>query len=63
MFHSPKEIQFYIFDGKDDASDYKYLSSVLPHVQYFCGDMDKINDGLERVITKMTDEVGRGDIA
>lgn len=59
MFHSPKEIQFYIFDGKDDASDYKYLSSVLPHVQYFCGDMDKINDGLERVITKMIDEVGR----
>lgn len=59
MFHSPKEIEFYIFDGKNDASDYKYLSTVLPHVKYFCGDMDKINDGLERVISRMVNVIGK----
>lgn len=59
MFHSPKEVEFYIFDGKDNASDYKYLSTVLPHVKYFCGDMDKINSGISRVLDKMLEERGR----
>ena len=59
MFHSPKEINFYFFDGKDTASDYRYLSSVLPHAKYFCGDMDKINDGLDRVIQYMVDVQGK----
>ena len=56
MFNSPKEIEFYIFDGKDRASDYRYLSTVLPHVKYFCGDQDKITDGIERVLNKAVSE-------
>lgn len=59
MFHSPKELEFYFFDGKDEASDYRYLSTVLPHAKYFCGNMDKINDGLEQVINMMVEERGK----
>ena len=59
MFHSPKELEFYFFDGKDDASDYRYPATVLPHAKYFCGDMDKINDGLEAVINMMVEERGK----
>lgn len=52
MFHSPKEIEFYFLDHKDKASDYRHLSEVLPHAKYFCGDRDKINDSLEKIIDK-----------
>ena len=50
MFNSPKEVEFYIFDHKNLSSDYRYLSTQLPHVKYFCGDRALINDGIERVI-------------
>lgn len=53
MYHSPKEVQFYVLDNKDDASDYKYPSLVLPHIRYFCGNPDKINDSLEQIINMM----------
>lgn len=49
MFHSPKEVEFYILDNKNSASDYRYLSDKLPHVRYFCGDPDKINDSLDKI--------------
>lgn len=59
MFHSPKEIQFFVLDNKDDASDYKHLSTVLPHVRYFCGNPDKINDSLEQIINMMVATNGK----
>ena len=57
MFQSPKEVELYFFDGKDKSSDYIGLSKVLPHAKYFCGDMDKFNDGIEAIMKKMDDEV------
>lgn len=53
MFNSPKDIEFYIFDHKNTASDYRYLSTVIPHVKYFCGDANKINDGISKVIDQV----------
>lgn len=58
MYNSPKEIEFYIFDHKDTASDYRYLSTVLPHVRYFCGDANKINPGIGLVLDKAFKERG-----
>lgn len=59
MFNSPKEVEFYIFDGKNTASDYRYPAEVLPHIKYFCGDPARINDGIEKVIKKATTERDR----
>lgn len=56
MFNSPKEVEIYVFDGKNTASDYRYASSVLPHIRYFCGDQNKIADGIEKVLNKATSE-------
>jgi len=56
MFNSPKEIEFYIFDGKNLQSDYRYASAVLPHIKYFCGDPNRINDGIEKVLNKAVTE-------
>lgn len=53
MFNSPKDIEFYIFDHKNTASDYRYLSTVIPHVRYFCGDANKINEGISKVIDQV----------
>lgn len=59
MFHSPKEVQFYVLDNKDLASDYRYPSMVLPHIRYFCGDPDKINESLEKIINYMMNTNGK----
>ena len=65
MFNSPKEVQFYIFDPKDNASDYRYFSEVVPHVRYFCGNQSKICSEFEKVVnyaeterTKMLKDAG-----
>lgn len=50
MFNSPKEIEIYVFDHKNYQSDYRYISQVVPHVKYFCGDKSKINKGIKQVI-------------
>ena len=50
MYNSPKEVEFYIFDNKDTSSDYRYPSTVLPHIRYFCGDIRKHNSGLKKLI-------------
>lgn len=58
MFMSPKELEFYFYDVKGKASDYAYLSSVLPHCKGFCGESLKFNDSisslLERESTRRT---------
>lgn len=59
MYNSPKEIEFYIFDTKDKSSDYRYLSRVLPHVKYFCGDGKKVNAGIKRLIDFTTKSTGK----
>lgn len=59
MFHSPKEVNFYILDNKNDASDYKYPARVLPHVKYFCGDFYKIADSLGSIIEMAEKTNGR----
>lgn len=59
MYHSPKEVQFFVLDNKDKASDYRYPSMVLPHIRYFCGDPDKINDSLDKIINYMLNTNGR----
>lgn len=59
MFCSPKEIEFYFFDTKNNASDYRHLSEVLPHAKYFCGDPLRVNKGIERVLDKAVEERGR----
>ena len=56
MFNSPKEVEFYIFDCKNTASDYRYPAEVLPHIKYFCGDPTKMNDGIERILDKAVKE-------
>lgn len=65
MFNSPKEVHFYIFDPKDNASDYRYFSEVVPHVRYFCGNQSKICSEFEKVVnyaeterTKMLRDAG-----
>lgn len=50
MFTSPKEIEFYILDHKNDSSDFKYMSTVLPHIRYFCGDPKKIIPSIKSII-------------
>ena len=57
MFNSPKEVEFYIFDHKNTSSDYRYLSTVLPHVKYFCGDTFKINEGISRLVDQVKSSV------
>lgn len=59
MYNSPKEVEFYIFDHKNAASDYKYLSTVMPHVKYFCGDAQKINSGIQKVLDITLKETGK----
>lgn len=59
MYHSPKEVQFYVLDNKDKASDYRYPATVLPHIRYFCGNPDKINESLEKIINYMLNSNGR----
>ena len=58
MYNSPKEIEFYVFDHKGNASDYLYPSTVLPHVKYFCGLADKINEGLNAVVEMVENKYG-----
>lgn len=59
MYNSPKEVEFYIFDHKNATSDYRYISTVLPHVRYFCGDAKKINSGIQRVIDLIYDTTSK----
>lgn len=59
MYHSPKEVQFYVLDNKDKASDYRYPATVLPHIRYFCGNPDKINESLEKIINHMMNSNGQ----
>lgn len=66
MFNSPKEVNFYIFDPKDNASDYRYFSEVVPHVKYFCGDEQRIPTEFEKLIvsietkrSKLFEEAGK----
>lgn len=59
MFHSPKEVEFYVLDNKDRASDYRYPATVLPHVRYFCGNPDKINESLDKIINYMLNSNGK----
>lgn len=58
MFRSPKELELYFYDVKGEASDYAYLSKVLPHCKGFCGNSlqfnDSINALLERERTRRT---------
>lgn len=57
MFNSPKEVEFYIFDHKNTSSDYRYLSTVLPHVKYFCGETFKINEGISKLVDQVKSSV------
>lgn len=59
MYHSPEELEFYIYDHKGFSSDYRYPSTVLPHVRYFCGEGKKINEGLKRLIEYTTNTTGK----
>lgn len=59
MYNSPKELEFYVYDHKDAASDYRFPSTVLPHVKYFCGDPKKINKGLKDLIDYTMESTGK----
>lgn len=59
MYHSPKELEFYIFDNKNTNSDYRYPGTVLPHIKYFCGDVKKHNSGLKKLIEYTTNTTGK----
>lgn len=52
MFMSPKELELYFFDIKGAASDYAYLSRVLPHCKGFCEDSLKFNDIISNLLEK-----------
>lgn len=52
MFLSPKELNLYFFDVKGRASDYAYLSKVLPHCKGFCGEALKFNDEIEALLNR-----------
>lgn len=52
MFMSPKELEFYFYDVKGKASDYAYLSSVLPHCKGFCGESLKFNDSISNLLER-----------
>ena len=62
MFRSPKQLELYFFDVKGEASDYAYLSRVLPHCKGFCGDSLKFNDTigalLDREAKRRTELIG-----
>ena len=59
MYNSPKELEFYIFDHKDKSSDYRYPSTVIPHVKYFCGNGKKICEGLQKLIDYTLNVTGK----
>lgn len=59
MYSSPKEVNFYIFDHKNQASDYLLPSRVLPHIRYFCGDVNRIVPDLKRVIDSVSKRTGK----
>lgn len=50
MFMSPKELEFYFYDVKGQASDYAYISKVLPHCKGFCGEALKFNSSIESLL-------------
>lgn len=50
MFHSPKELEFYILDPKNEQSDYLTFAKTCAHVRYFCGDITKVVEGLKAII-------------
>lgn len=52
MFRSPKELNFYFYDVKGIASDYAYLSKVLPHCKGFCGEALKFNNSIESILNR-----------
>lgn len=52
MFMSPKELELYFYDVKGEASDYAYLSKVLPHCKGFCGESLKFNDSIETLLER-----------
>lgn len=52
MFMSPKELEFHFFDVKGEASDYAYLSRVLPHCKSFCGESLQFNDKIETLLER-----------
>ena len=52
MFRSPKELNFYFYDVKGIASDYSYLSKVLPHCKGFCGDALRFNESIEGILKR-----------
>lgn len=52
MFRSPKELNLYFYDVKGRASDYAYLSKVLPHCKGFCGEALKFNDSIEALLNR-----------
>ena len=62
MFRSPKQLELYFFDVKGEASDYAYLSRVLPHCKGFCGESLKFNDVigalLDREAKRRTELIG-----
>lgn len=52
MFRSPKELELYFYDVKGEASDYAYLSRVLPHCKGFCGESLKFNDSIGTLLER-----------
>ena len=52
MFRSPKELNFYFYDVKGIASDYAYLSKVLPHCKGFCGEALRFNESIESILNR-----------
>ena len=52
MFMSPKELNLYFYDVKGEASDYAYLSRVLPHCKGFCGEALKFNDSIGNLLER-----------
>ena len=59
MYSSPKEVQFYVFDIKDVSSDYRMACECLPHAKYFCGDPNKINAGIKKLIDVTNSDTGK----
>ena len=52
MFLSPKELELYFYDVKGEASDYAYLSRVLPHCKGFCGNSLDFNSSIEAILER-----------
>lgn len=59
MYNSPKEVNFYIFDHKNQASDYLLPARVLPHIRYFCGEINRIIPDLKKVIDSVSNRNGK----